>query len=109
VTTVSYSRNKRSDEEFFTGFTTVYYEVAMMSQYSAAPRMGHIEAVYHIFLYLTKHDKSCIIFDASLPTLNLTNQQVEADWRPFYWDLKEEDLQHMLELLGKAVQIMLVR
>jgi hypothetical protein len=76
-----------------------------MSQYSASPRLGHIEAVYHICLYLTKHDKSHIIFDASSPNLDLTNQQFDADWRPFYGDLKEEDLQHMPEPLGKPVDI----
>jgi hypothetical protein len=61
--------------------------------------------VYHIFLYLTKHDKSHIVFDASSPILDLTNQQVGTDWKPFYGELKEEDLQHMPEPLGKAVNI----
>jgi hypothetical protein len=87
------------------GRIDIYYEVAIMSQYSASPRLGHIEAVYHIFLYLTKHDKSRIVFDASSPTLDLTNQQVYADWRPFYGDLKEEDLHHTPDPLGKSVDI----
>jgi hypothetical protein len=87
------------------GQIDIYYEVAMMSQYSATPRTGRIEAVYHIFLYLTKHDKSRIVFDASPPNLNLTNQQVDADWRSFYGDLKEEDPKHMPEPFGRSVNI----
>jgi hypothetical protein len=76
-----------------------------MSKHSAAPRTGQIEAVYHIFLYLTKHDKSYIVFDASSPILDLTNQQVDTDWKPFYGDLKEEDLQHLPEPLDQVVNI----
>jgi hypothetical protein len=75
----------------------------LQSCHSASPRLGHIEAVYHIFLYLTKHEKSRIVFDASSPTLDLTNQP--ADWRPFYGDLKEEEPRHMPEPLGKSVDI----
>jgi hypothetical protein len=32
-----------------------YYEVAIMSQYMALPRLGHLEAVFHIFAYVSKH------------------------------------------------------
>jgi hypothetical protein len=39
-------------------------------------------------------------FDASSPTLDLTNQQVDGDWKPLYGDLNEEDLR-----LGKLVDI----
>jgi hypothetical protein len=36
-------------------------------QYLAAPRVGHLETVYHFFAYLQKHNKSSIIFDPTEP------------------------------------------
>jgi hypothetical protein len=36
------------------GRIDIAVETAIMSQYSASPREGHMEAVYHIFAYLYK-------------------------------------------------------
>jgi hypothetical protein len=47
------------------GRVDIYHEVSVLSQYLALPRAGHLEAVYHIFAYLNKHDKSSIVFDQS--------------------------------------------
>jgi hypothetical protein len=41
-----------------------------MLQYSASPRMGHLEAVYHIFLYLSKHQKLRIVFNDTDPCID---------------------------------------
>jgi hypothetical protein len=49
------------------GGVDIYYEVSVLSQYLALPRVGHLEAVYHIFSYLSKHGKSSIIFDPATP------------------------------------------
>jgi hypothetical protein len=37
------------------GRIDIYYEVSILSQYLALPRVGHLEAVYHVFSYLNKH------------------------------------------------------
>jgi hypothetical protein len=37
------------------GQIDIFYEVSTLSQYQANPRMGHLEAAYHIFAYLKKH------------------------------------------------------
>ena len=29
-----------------------YYEASLLSQYQASPRVGHLEAAYHVFAYL---------------------------------------------------------
>jgi hypothetical protein len=34
----------------------IYYEVSVLAQYLALPRIGHLHAVYHMFSYLNKHD-----------------------------------------------------
>jgi hypothetical protein len=51
----------------------IYIQVALLSQHLALPWVGHLEAVYHIFSYLHKHDRSWISFD--LTDLSLTYQQ----------------------------------
>jgi hypothetical protein len=34
------------------GRIDIYLEVSLLSQYQANPRLGHLEAIYHIFAYL---------------------------------------------------------
>ena len=46
---------------------------ALLSQHLALPRVGHLEAVYHVFAYLNKHEKSSIIFDPTDPFTSYTD------------------------------------
>jgi hypothetical protein len=85
------------------GRIIIYYEVSVLSQHLALPRVGHLEAVYHIFAYLMKHVKLRILFDPADPIVD--NQQfLEADWTELYEDMVEElPPRMMLELLGNPV------
>jgi hypothetical protein len=84
------------------GRIDIYTEVALLSQHLALPRMGHLEAVYHVFAYLHKHDKSRIIFDPTDPVpVTPTNQR--PDWSSFYQQLEEELPPKMPEPLGNPV------
>ena len=69
----------------------IFTEVAIMSQYSASPRLGHLEGIYQIFGYLDKHDMSLIVFD---PNKTKIDEQYFApgttDWRDFYVEVMEE-------------------
>ena len=71
------------------GRLDIYTEVALLSQHLALPRVGHLEAAYHIFAYLMKHEESRIIFDS-------TDQEPadpmyhKPDWSAFYENLEEE-------------------
>ena len=49
------------------GRIDIYTETALLSQHLALPLVGHLEAVYHIFVYLSEHEKSSIIFDPTDP------------------------------------------
>jgi hypothetical protein len=86
------------------GRVDIYFEVSLLSQHLALPRVGHLEAVYHIFAYLMKHEKSRIIFDASEPIVD-TNLFIEQDWTEFYGDVEEELPPRMPEPLGIPVNI----
>lgn len=87
------------------GRIDIAVEMAIMSQYSASPREGHIEAVYHIFAYLAAHPYGKIVFDAMTPILDKDSFQHDVDWKPFYGDVKEEEPNDMPMPLGLPVNI----
>ena len=86
------------------GRLDIYTEVSLLSQHLALPRVGHLEAVYHIFAYLNKHEKSTIIFDPTDP-VPITPTQAKPDWSSFYEDLAEELPPRMPEPLGNSVNV----
>ena len=71
------------------GRIDMYTEVSLLSQHLALPRVGHLEVVYHVFLYLNKQEKPCIIYDPTDP-VPITPTQAKPDWSSFYNNLKEE-------------------
>jgi len=79
--------------------------VAVLSQYLASPREGHLEALYQIFAYLKKHPNTSIVFDPISITLDksaIAPIDVKA-WREFYGDVVEELPAKMPDPLGNAV------
>jgi hypothetical protein len=79
-------------------------EVALLSQPLALPRVGHLEAVYHIFSYLNKHPTSSTIFYSSSPIPGLPTES-KPDWTPFYENAEELMHQNMPKPLGNPVSI----
>ena len=54
----------------------------MLSSYLVQPRVGHLDAMFHIFAYLKAHDHSKLVFDASTP--NIDEQRfIKHDWEDF--------------------------
>ena len=86
------------------GRIDIYTETALLSQQMALPRVGHLEAVYHVFAYLNKHDKSRLIFDPTDPA-PITPTTHRPDWSSFYADAEEELPPKMPEPLGLPVNI----
>jgi hypothetical protein len=80
-------------------------ETAIMSQYSAEPRVGHIEAVYGIFAYLKVNPEAKLVFDPSEPFVELGTFNEDCDWKAFYGDIKEPEPVGAPEPLGQAVTI----
>jgi hypothetical protein len=72
------------------GRIDIYMEVSLLSQHLALPRVGHLEAVYHVFAYLQKFPKSSMIFDPTDP-VPVTPTSAKPDWSSFYSE-SEEDL-----------------
>jgi hypothetical protein len=86
------------------GRINIYHEVSVLSQYLALPRQGHLEAVYHIFAYLNKHENSSIVFDPANPYFDPVAFQ-EVDWSEFCGDVVEELPPKMPKPLGNSVKI----
>jgi len=83
------------------GRVDICCEVSMMAAFSAAPRVGHLQAVFHIFAYLKQHGRSKIVFDDSYVDMPVPNL---PDWADFYPYAKEEIPFDAPEPRGKAVQ-----
>ena len=50
---------------FELGRIDVITEVSMMSSHMAAPRVGHLERVFHAYSCLTNKNNACLAFDPS--------------------------------------------
>ncbi|KAI2501062.1 Reverse transcriptase (RNA-dependent DNA polymerase) [Fragilaria crotonensis] len=88
------------------GRLDIFVEVSQLSQHQALPRRGHLEALYHIFAYLKKHENGArIVFDPKTPDIDERVFNSNADWRDFYGDVQEEMPPNMPEPKGKSVTI----
>lgn len=70
------------------GRIDILLEVALMSQYLANPRLGHLEEVYHIFGYLKQTGKRTIYLDPDDPSI-AESRFTKFDWVDFYKDYQE--------------------
>jgi hypothetical protein len=85
------------------GRIDIFTEVAIMSQYSASPRLGHLEGLYHVFAYLRKHLMSRVVFDPHQTKVDESAfASGKTDWKDFYGDVEEELPPGMPEPLGKS-------
>lgn len=87
------------------GRIEIFHETALMSQYLAAPREGHLEMLYHIFGFLKKHPKQKIVFDPADVTIDETCFQHNVNWTDFYGDVAEELPPKMPTPRGNSVDI----
>jgi hypothetical protein len=87
------------------GRIDIALETALMSQYSASPREGHLEAVYHVFAYLARHTTSKIVFDARTPLVDESCFTHDVDWKPFYGTVEEQKPYDAPVPLGMPVEI----
>ena len=89
------------------GRLDIYLETALLSQYLASPREGHLEAVYHIFAYIKKSNKTAIVFDPKYVNLNESafSSAKISDWQEIYGPLAEELPPNMPQPKGNPVEI----
>ncbi len=76
-------------------------EVSMLAAYTASPRIGHFNALMHMFSYLHKHDRSKLVFD---DTYQIITDEESYDWEAFYPYAREELPPNAPEPRGNPVQ-----
>jgi hypothetical protein len=88
------------------GRIDIHHEVSLLSQYQANPRVGHLEALYHVFAYMKSHlDIGRVAFDPKTPVVDESAFNNGADWKEFYGEVQEELPPKMPKLLGQRVTI----
>ena len=88
------------------GRVDMLHEVAILSQYQASPRMGHLVQLLRIFGYLKKKPKISIYFDSDLPNFDRSLFSTKKeDFHEHYRDAKEDIPHGMPKPRGTAVTI----
>ena len=70
------------------GRVDILLEVSLLSSHLALPRIGHIQAVYHIFGYLKQVPKRKLYFDPVSPLIS-EDRFYKFNWEDFYRNSKE--------------------
>ena len=65
------------------GRLDILLEVLLLSAFNAAPREGHLNALYNIFSYLKAHSNCPIAFDPTLPNHDVRRIELKG-WEESY-------------------------
>jgi hypothetical protein len=87
------------------GRIDILTEVSMLAAYTAAPRQGQLESLFHLFAYLDKHSRLRLVFDDSYVKII---DDIDVDWKSFYPEATEEIPDNMPEARENAVQIIVL-
>jgi hypothetical protein len=86
------------------GRVDIYINIALLSTFMAAPRQGHLEAIYYIYGYLKSHNHSNMVFDSSY--VNWKSEDFPTyNWIDFYPDAKEDIPSNMPKARRTPVQM----
>ena len=84
------------------GRVDIIVETGKLSRYCVTPRLGHLEAVLHIFAYLKRNSSCSMVFNWHEPVFNESLFKV-CDWSNQYPGAKEAIPPNMPEPRGKSV------
>jgi hypothetical protein len=88
------------------GRIDIITEVSMFSTFLCMPREGHLDAVYHLFTYLSLHHTARVVFDPTYPDVDM-RAFIKTDWKPMYGDVKEAIPPNSPVTRGKAIDLRL--
>jgi hypothetical protein len=84
----------------------IQYAVSTLSQYSMAPRLGHMEELQRVFGYLQKYPNGKIAIDVSDPPIRTEVSYTSGQqWDEFYPDASEDIPDDMLEPKGMEARL----
>ena len=70
------------------GRVDIITEVSLLASHLALPREGHLEAVFHIFAYLSNKHNSRVVLDPTYPEIDERDFK-RYDWEQFYGKVEE--------------------
>jgi hypothetical protein len=65
-------------------------EVSMLASHMAAPREGHLNAMFHVFAYFKTKNNARLIYDPNYRRIEANAFKTDEDCRTFYGEVKEE-------------------
>jgi hypothetical protein len=70
------------------GRIDIITEVSMLSiTYIFLLHEGHLESVFHVFVYLGLHHNARVVFDTTYPAVDI-GTFIKTDWKSMYGDVK---------------------
>ena len=87
------------------GRLDILSEVSSLSTHMCAPREGHLDAIYQIFAYLKRHDRSTLVFDDAEIMID-EKLFTKVNWEDFYEEREEEIPPNMPKPRGKPVRML---
>jgi hypothetical protein len=88
------------------GRIDIITEVSMLSTFLCMPREGHLDAVYHLFAYLSLHHNERVVFEPTYPDVDM-RAFIKTDWKPMYGDVKEAIPPNAPVTRGKEIELRL--
>ena len=82
------------------GRVDICCEVSMMSSFSAMPRDGQLEQLYHIFAFLKNNHNSRLVFDPLYPNIDMEKFE-RRSWEQYYGSGGEQIPNDCPEAIGK--------
>jgi hypothetical protein len=69
-------------------------------------REGHLDAVYHLFAYLSLHHNARVVFDPTYPDVDM-HAFIKTNWKSMYGDVKEAIPPNAPVTRGKKIDLSL--
>jgi hypothetical protein len=88
------------------GRIDIINEVSILSTFLCMLREGHVDAVYHLFAYLSLCHNARVVFDLTYPDVDM-RAFIKTYWKPIYGDVKEEIPPKAPVTRGKAIDLRL--
>jgi hypothetical protein len=86
------------------GRIDIITEVSMILNFLCMPREGHLDAVYHLFAYLSLHHNVRVVFEPIYPDVDM-RAFIKTDWKPMYGGVKEAIPPNALVTRGTSIDL----
>jgi hypothetical protein len=88
------------------GRIDIITEVSMLSTFLCMPRECQLDAVYHLFAYLSLCNNARVVFDPTYHDVDM-RAFIKTDWKPMYGDAKEAITPNTPVTRGKSIDLRL--